>query len=117
MMRPASTGPIILAPLNAAEFSATAFSRRSRSTIWMRKDCLVGMSKALMLPSVKARARMYHTVTVPVSVRMPMRRAGSTESPWVRRRMFRFRKRSAAAPPRRLKRRMGSDEAVDTRPR
>jgi hypothetical protein len=53
--RPATAGPIIRAPLNEAEFSASALESRSSPTISDTKDWRAGASNALAQPSSSAK--------------------------------------------------------------
>jgi len=54
MTMPPMAGPITRAPLNIAEFSATALMRSSRPTISMPNDWRTGMSTAFATPRASA---------------------------------------------------------------
>ena len=51
---PAMAGPVILARLKTALFSAIAFCRSSRPTISIANDCLVGLSTTVAMPRPNA---------------------------------------------------------------
>ena len=51
MVRPATAGPMIRAPLKTAELRATAFATSPRPTISTVNAWRVGMSTALVMPS------------------------------------------------------------------
>jgi len=117
IVNPAIMGPIILAPLKAAEFRAIALTICPLPTISARKDCRVGMSMAFIVPRKKASTATCQTVAVPVLVRTPKMSAGMIESPCVISRIFLFGNLSAIMPPRRVKRSMGRELAAATIPR
>ena len=66
---PATAGPMIRAPLNIAELSATALPMSSRPTISTANDWRTGMSTAFAQPRSRASRMMIGTVTRPVYVR------------------------------------------------
>ena len=65
-MIPATAGPMIRAPLNIAELSATALPMSSRPTISTANDWRTGMSTAFAQPRSRASRMMIGTVTRPV---------------------------------------------------
>ena len=71
------------APLKMAELSEMAFSRSSLLVIWMMSDWRPGISKALMVPSATASARMCQTCTLPLRVRAASTSAWHMERIWV----------------------------------
>ena len=104
---PATAGPRIRAMLKIDELSAMAFGRSSRLTISTRKACRAGMSNALTIPRSDARMKTSFTVTRPASVSAPSAKARSIEDVWVATRRLRRFCRSATAPPRGARRKIG----------
>jgi hypothetical protein len=65
---PAIAGPSNAPPIASVELKATALARFSRPTISTTKDCRVGPSTALMVPSNVASTRTCAIRTWPLNV-------------------------------------------------
>ena len=102
MTRPATAGPVILARLKTALFSAIAFGRSARPTISMANDCLVGLSTTVARPSPNASTYTCQIRTVPVTASTPRINARPPMVAWVTIRTRRLGYRSAIIPPHRL---------------
>lgn len=67
---PAREGPTRRAPLTRNEFRAMALGRSSRDlSIWTTNDWRIGMSKALIRPSMMLSRTMCQVCTIPAMVR------------------------------------------------
>ncbi len=62
---PATAGPTTRARLNEALFRAMAWSRSLRGTTSATNDWRTGMSKALVMPRIRARTWMCQISTTP----------------------------------------------------
>ena len=99
MMKPAINGPIILAPLKAAEFKAMALVISALDTTSARNACRAGISKALIVPKTRAVIATCQMVIISISVRRAMIIAGNIDKICVRIRIFLFGYLSATIPP------------------
>ena len=65
---PPSAGPTVRVKLNSIALKAIAWRRSSRPTMSTVKDCRVGTSIAVMMPSASANMMMIGTLMKPVNI-------------------------------------------------
>ena len=111
----ARAGPTMRAVWTRTEFSETALSTWSRSTISLTKLWRVGLSTAVTIPRAKIRAKTTHTWTSPKAVSAQSTSAGTAMSACVTTSSRRFGRRSASRPPQAPATRTGANcRAVET---
>src|SRR5207247_2154542 len=96
--RPATAGPTMRAPLNAAELRATAFTRSSFPTISTTKTWRVGMSITFAQPRRSARTATCQYWTCPLQTSAVIVNAWRARADWVARISRRLGSRSTIAP-------------------
>ncbi len=116
IVRPATAGPMILAPLNIAELRATALAMSSRPTISTENAWRVGMSNTLVTPPSAASSTTCHTSTVLLATNPNSASARAILAAWVPIRVLRLGKASAISPPNRPRNITGRNWAAATTP-
>ena len=113
---PPIAGPITRAPLNIAEFMATARPTSSSETISLKNDCRTGMSTALTAPRSTAMRMRRGSVMKPVATRAACTTARAIRLTCVPIRARCFGSASARTPPKRPRTITGVNCAAATMP-
>ena len=117
IIKPDSAGPTSLPKLKLAELRLTAFGTSTTPTISEVKLCRTGLSIASATPRAKAKAITCQICTLLVTTSIPSVSEVNPAAMLVKIKTLRLLKRSAKAPPGKLKNQTGANCSAVTTPK